>query len=109
MERTEMLKKVPVGAGVVAAACAALMLTGAGPARAADDGWVDYGEYDMEGSPDCGSALVGVYWDGAAGAAAGALAGPGGVLPGFVGGVYSGLKDVYNDCPALEPWMQNGT
>ena len=92
-------------AGVVVAVGVAVMSGAAGVAHAGDatDRW--YGDpadsWDADDYPDCGAALTKIYVSGAAGTLGGPL--------GTVGGMASGLPDVFLDCPGVEPWQQNGT
>ncbi len=107
MARTSILR---VGAVVAATAGLLLGLSGGAQAAPAEDGWERAGKRWDEGyskqanpadHPDCMAAVGKFYVSGAAGALGGRA--------GAVGGLATGLPDIYLDCPAVEPWQQNGT
>jgi len=96
-----------VRGNVVAVLSVGLMLGLSGVAQAGNwdderDRSVDKTAWDpKEDYPDCAEAIGKLYVSGAAGG----LGGPAGI----VGGLATGLPDVYLDCPTVEPWQQNGT
>jgi hypothetical protein len=101
-----MVRKSMVRGNVVAVLSVGLMLGLSGVAQAGDaedeyDRSVGKTAWDPKDYPDCAEAIGKFYVSGAAGG----LGGPAGI----VGGLATGLPDIYLDCPTVEPWQQNGT